>query len=82
MGNIRDGSLALKYQIKQSRLRLEAAKHGHSVETIAPHHRADFFLPRKKKYIKELPSGRKAPKETMNQTAIEPSQSYLGDMEE
>lgn len=76
MGNIKDGSLALKYQIKQSGLRLEAAKHGHSVETIAPSHRADFFLPRKKKYIKELPSGR-TKKVNLNQTALETNQSYL-----
>lgn len=34
---------------------MQAAKHGHSVESIVPDHNIDFYLPRKESFIKENP---------------------------
>ena len=53
MKGVKDGSEALKYSIKQSNLRLVAAKNGHLLEELAPKHNQIYFLPEKHKYIKK-----------------------------
>ena len=48
VNKVQDGSKALKYELNQSRLRMEAAKHGYSLEEIAPPHSLNFYLPNTK----------------------------------
>ena len=43
----------LKDQINESRLRVNAAKFGHSIEEIAPQYTNSYYLPDKSQYAPE-----------------------------
>lgn len=48
--NKKDASSMLKDELKESLLRLKAAKFGHSIEEIAPQYPNSFYLPNKPDY--------------------------------
>jgi hypothetical protein len=51
ISNIPDGSSALKEQITRSVSRMNAARHGHSIDRIFQDHDYTFHLPRKTSYM-------------------------------
>ena len=51
--NKKDAGQMLKDQINESRLRVNAAKFGHSIEEIAPQYTNSYYLPDKSQYAPE-----------------------------